>query len=44
MKKQNNGSFESAKIEILKLQNLDIITASEDPFPGEDEELYYWEK
>ncbi len=48
MKKHNNSPFKEAKIEIVEILNVDIITASPtgpDPFPGEDDEFttYYWD-
>lgn len=40
--------FEAAEIEIIKMSNVDVITASPtgpNPFPGEDDEFdpLYWE-
>lgn len=48
MNKTIKRPFEAAEIEIVKMSNVDVITASPtgpDPFPGEDDEFdpLYWE-
>lgn len=48
MNKTKKLPFEVAEIEIIKMSNIDVITASPtgpDPFPGEDDEFdpLYWE-
>lgn len=49
MKKQNKCPFELAKVEIVEILGVDIITASPtgpNPFPGEDDDFgnYYWDQ
>lgn len=48
MNKTKKLPFEVAEIEIVKMSNVDVITASPTgpaPFPGEDDEFdpLYWE-
>ena len=48
MNKIKKLPFETAEIEIVKMSNVDVITASPtgpNPFPGEDDEFdpLYWE-
>ena len=43
MNTQNKISFQVAEIEIVNIVD-DVITTSQKPFPGEDDEFdYYWE-
>ena len=43
MKNTNKSPFQVAEIEIINVVN-DVITTSQNPFPGEDDEFdaYYW--
>ena len=42
MKTNNNRPFQVAEIEIFDIVD-DVITSSQNPFPGEDDDFsYYW--
>lgn len=44
MKNTNKCPFQAAEIEIVNILN-DVITTSQNPFPGEDDDFgtYYWD-